>query len=326
MGSFSPMLAALKTSSEKLSVIHSGGQAKINELLKELEKYSVELHKKQKIMKDEESPTSEVVKSLQEITVNLQKSKELYKARGAELEKLKRDSPSPKELEKAETKFRKSQEDYKALCDKYHTVRDDFEKKMMTSCKHFQQNETLFLTQMVDIVHSFHDLIDRNHNEVGKVNLELEENLVLHTVEKMLDQFVLQKYTGLVKPGPMEFEAETVSLSSLNAASSIPGGPGPPSDISDRSANSDKGSDKAGATQAVKKESTGKWWWLTNCPDKVFSPEKMVKSLSNPRVKSWCSPAPSLNVAARTLGGMKATSSLLNLFMISQQGQSIFMC
>ena len=257
MGSFSPMLLALKTSSDKLSAIHSGGQAKINELLKELEKFSVELHKKQKIIKDEESPTSEVVKSLQEITVNLQKSKELYKVRGAELEKLKRDSPSPKELEKAETKFRKSQEDYKALCDKYHTVRDDFEKKMMTSCKHFQQGETLFLTQMVDIVHSFHDLIDRNHNEVGKVNLELEENLVVHTVEKMLEQFVLQKYTGLVKPGPMEFEAENVSLSSLNAATSIPGGPGPPSDISDRSANSDKGSDKA--AQAVKKESTGKW-------------------------------------------------------------------
>ena len=89
-----------------------------------------------------------------------------------------------------------------------------------------------------------------------QVNLELEENLVVNTVEKMLEQFVLQKYTGLVKPGPMEFEAENVSLTSLNAASSIPGGPGPPSDISDRSANSDKGSDKP--QSAAKKESTGK--------------------------------------------------------------------
>ena len=90
-----------------------------------------------------------------------------------------------------------------------------------------------------------------------QVNLELEENLVTNTVEKMLEQFVLQKYTGLVKPGPMEFEAENVSLTSLNAATSIPGGPGPPSDISDRSANSDKGSDKAPA--AAKKESSGKF-------------------------------------------------------------------
>lgn len=257
MGSFNPMLLALKSSSEKLSAIHSTAQTKINELLKDLEKFSVELHKKQKILKDEESPTSEVVKSLQDTTVNLQKSKELYKVRASELEKIKRESlsVSPKELEKAETKFRKSQEDYKTLCEKYHNVRDDFEKKMLTSCKHFQQAETLFLTQMVDIVHSFHDLIDRNHNDVGKVNLELEENLVVNTVEKMLEQFVLQKYTGLVKPGPLEFEAETVSLSSLSGASAIPGGPGPASDISDKSANSDRGPDKA--PPAVKKESTG---------------------------------------------------------------------
>ena len=104
---------------------------------------------------------------------------------------------------------------------------------------------------MVDFIHSFHDLVDRGHQEVGKVNLELEESVVSLPVEKMLEQFVLQKYTGLVsheisivevlsniggrtlmqvKPGPVEFEAENISLSSLNAV--LP--TGPPSDISDR--------------------------------------------------------------------------------------------
>ena len=222
-GSFSPMLASLKSASDKLSSIHLGTQTKVNELLKELEKYSVELHKKQKIIKDEESPTSDVVKSLQETTTNLQKSKEFYKSKAAELEKIKKESPTPKELEKAETKFKKAQEDYKNLCDKYANVREDFEKKMLSSCKHFQQAETIFLTQMVDFVHSFHELLDINSNDIGKVNLELEENLVTNSVEKMLEQFVLQKYTGLVKPGPLDFEAETVSLTSLNAASAIPG-------------------------------------------------------------------------------------------------------
>ena len=108
------------------------------------------------------------------------------------------------------------QDDYKALCDKYASVREDFEKKMLSSCKHFQQAETLYLTQvlhkfynslsivilslsqMVDFIHSFHDLVDRGHQEVGKVNLELEESVVSLPVEKMLEQFVLQKYTGLV--------------------------------------------------------------------------------------------------------------------------------
>merc|ERR1719153_772359 len=85
---------------------------------------------------------------------------------------------------------------------------------------------------MVDFVHSFHHLLDCNHNDMGKVNLELEGNLVQNTVEKMLEQFVLQKYTGLVKPG------------------------GPPSDISDRSANSDKLSIDKGST-GNKKENSG---------------------------------------------------------------------
>ena len=224
LGSFSPILLALKTASDKLSAIHLGTQGKVNELLKELEKYSVELHKKQKLIKDEESPTSDIVKALQDTTANLQKSKEFYKVKAAELEKVKRETPTPKELEKAETKFRKAQEDYKNLCDKYSNIREDFEKKMVSSCKHFQQSETIYLTQMVDLVHSFHEVLDCNTNDIGKVNLELEESLVVNTVEKMLEQFVLQKYTGLVKPGPVEFEAENISLTSLNATTAISGG------------------------------------------------------------------------------------------------------
>jgi len=254
IGSFGPMLLALKTASEKLSTIHLATLAKVSDLVKELEKYSADLHKKHKMIKDEESPTSDVVKSLQETTIMLHKSKEFYKAKTSELEKLKRENPTPKELEKAETKFRKAQEEYRNLCDKYTNIREDFEKKMISSCKHFQQSETLYLTQMVDFVHSFHHLLDCNHNDMGKVNLELEGNLVQNTVEKMLEQFVLQKYTGLVKPGPIEFEAENISLTSLNAATAISGGP--PSDISDRSANSDKLSIDKGST-GNKKENSG---------------------------------------------------------------------
>eukprot|EP00090_Calanus_glacialis_P027285 TRINITY_DN4295_c0_g1_i2.p1 TRINITY_DN4295_c0_g1~~TRINITY_DN4295_c0_g1_i2.p1 ORF type:complete len:1042 (-),score=254.32 TRINITY_DN4295_c0_g1_i2:278-3403(-) len=254
IGSFGPMLLALKTASEKLSTIHLATLAKVSELVKELVKYSDDLHKKHKMLKDEESPTSDVVKSLQETTILLHKSKEFYKAKTSELEKLKRENPTPKELEKAESKFRKAQEEYRNLCDKYTNIREDFEKKMMSSCKHFQQNETLYLTQMVDFVHNFHHLLDCNHNDMGKVNLELEGNLVQNTVEKMLEQFVLQKYTGLVKPGPIEFEAENISLTSLNAATAISGGP--PSDISDRSANSDKLSTDKGPLGS-KKEASG---------------------------------------------------------------------
>lgn len=193
-------------------------------------------------------------------TISNQKSHDFYKAKASELEKVKSENASPKELEKAESKFRKAQEDYKNLVEKYSSIREDFEKKMASSCKHFQQSETLYLTQMVDFTHTLHELIDNNHNQIGQVHLELEENLVQNTVEKMLDQFVRQKYTGLIKPKPVDFEPETISLTSLNAA--IPGGP--PSDISDRSANSDKQSTPSVGTassnsQIAKKEGTGGW-------------------------------------------------------------------
>ena len=54
--------------------------------------------------------------------------------------------------------------------------------------------------------------------------------------------------------GPIEFEAENISLTSLNATTAISGGP--PSDISDRSANSDKVSSEKGQAMS-KRESTG---------------------------------------------------------------------
>ena len=54
--------------------------------------------------------------------------------------------------------------------------------------------------------------------------------------------------------GPIEFEAENISLTSLNVATAISGGP--PSDISDRSANSDKQSSDKGSV-GLKKVTSG---------------------------------------------------------------------
>ena len=50
-GSFQPMLAALKASADKLAAIHNSTLAKVNELVKELVRYSEELHKKHKQIK-----------------------------------------------------------------------------------------------------------------------------------------------------------------------------------------------------------------------------------------------------------------------------------
>ena len=199
----------------------------------------------------------------------------------------------------------------------------------------------------------------------------------------MLESFVLQKYTGLVKPGelltfqyndsqncirlgvklfmhpvyhihfqktlgwvllclvfwlapvaifathkqdaplgPIEFEEEKISLTSMTGAV-ISGGP--PSDVSDRSGNSDKGGSATGAAVpaggAKKEQTTGK------------EPPKRRNPCS--RVRSWGSPAQRIEAAAvagggklsaarsfqrSMLAGPKATS-LLNIFLQSQQQQ-----
>lgn len=51
-----------------------------------------------------------------------------------DLEKVRRDGASQKEVEKAEGKLRKAHDEYRALVEKYNNIREEFEKRMTTSC------------------------------------------------------------------------------------------------------------------------------------------------------------------------------------------------
>ena len=86
-------------------------------------------------VKDEESGTLEAVQAIQSTTLTLQKAKDAYTQKGLEFDKLKKENASAKEIEKAEAKLKKAQEDYKNLVDKYSAVKEDFEKKMTLACK-----------------------------------------------------------------------------------------------------------------------------------------------------------------------------------------------
>ncbi len=155
--------------SEKLAAIHNQWMAALSDLCKEVVRYSDELQKAHKRVKDEGSPTQEAIKAMQDTTSLLQKSKELYKQRCLEMEKLKREGASQKDLEKAEVKFRKTQEEYKQLVDKYCLVRDDFEKKMLSSSRSFQDVEVAHLKQMREFVESYCKVVDDNNNQWGRV-------------------------------------------------------------------------------------------------------------------------------------------------------------
>jgi DNA repair exonuclease SbcCD ATPase subunit len=86
-------------------------------------------------VKEEESGTLEVVQAIQSTSLTLQKAKDAYTQKGLEFDKLKKENASAKDLEKAESKLKKAQEDYKNLIDKYSAIKDDFEKKMSLACK-----------------------------------------------------------------------------------------------------------------------------------------------------------------------------------------------
>lgn len=144
-GTFAPVWVVLKSSAEKLSSLHLQMVHKITELVKDVSKYADELHKKHKTVKEEEASTLEVVQAMQASTVAVQKARDLFSSRMAELDKLRKDG-SPKDLEKAESKLRKQQDDYKQLLDKHNPVKTEFERRMNITCKvsmwksHFRQS------------------------------------------------------------------------------------------------------------------------------------------------------------------------------------------
>lgn len=132
---FAPVWTILRTSAEKLSTLHLQMVQKLTELVKDVAKYADELHKKHKSVKEEESQTLECVQAMQTSTAAVQKLRDIYASKVLELEKLRKDNASQKDIEKVETKLRKLQEEYKTLLDKHNPIKSDFERRMTQTCK-----------------------------------------------------------------------------------------------------------------------------------------------------------------------------------------------
>lgn len=138
---------------------------------------------------------------MQSTTLMVQKAKDLYNQRGVEVEKLKKENASPKEIEKAEVKLKKAQEDCKAFIEKYGTVKEDFERKMSITCRHFQELEEKHLIQMKEFLNTYANVVQLTLDHMGVVHKEFQQQCVELTVDKLLEQFVLNKYTGKERPG-----------------------------------------------------------------------------------------------------------------------------
>ncbi|XP_011151173.1 F-BAR domain only protein 2 isoform X8 [Harpegnathos saltator] len=223
-GSFAPVWAALRGAAEKLAGLHLQMAQRVTELIKDVSKYADELHKKHKAVKEEESSTLEVVQNIQSITVTLHKAKDMCMQKGLELEKLRKDNASQRELEKAEVKFKKAQDDYKALVDKYTVIRNDFETKMTQACRRFQDVEETHLKHMKEFLNTYADVLQSNHEQVGQVHIDFKRQCIDLTVEKLLERFVQSKYTGFEKPGVIEYEEVMTSLAEMTGHAQSEGG------------------------------------------------------------------------------------------------------
>ncbi|XP_011298279.1 FCH domain only protein 2 isoform X3 [Fopius arisanus] len=214
-GTFAPVWAALRGAAEKLAGLHLQMAQRVSEIIKDVSKYADELHKRHKAVKEEESSTLEVVQNIQSITVTLQKAKDMCMQKALELEKLRKDNASQRELEKAEAKFKKTQDDYKALVDKYTDVRNDFETKMTAACRRFQDVEETHLRHMKEFLNTYADALQANHEQVGQVHIDFKRQCLDMTVEKLLEQFVQSKYTGFGRPGVIEYDEVMTSLAEI---------------------------------------------------------------------------------------------------------------
>ncbi|XP_011162829.1 F-BAR domain only protein 2 isoform X4 [Solenopsis invicta] len=313
-GTFAPIWAALRGAAEKLAVLHFQMAQRVTELIKDVSKYADELHKKHKAVKEEESSTLEVVQSIQSITVTLHKAKDMCMQKRLELEKLRKDNASQRELEKAEGKFKKAQDDYRTLVDKYTVIRNDFEAKMTQACRRFQDVEETHLKHMKEFLNTYADVLQTNHEQVGQVHIDFKRQCVDMTVEKLLEQFVQSKYTGFEKPGVIEYEEVMTSLTEMTSHSQLEGGMETPKETS-KSTNGETG--VAGNSHSSKKDQGLKGKGDTTL--RVLDGEKGRVILEKDREKERQKEKDRELSHAQTKASRR-TTSLLNLFMSNSQG------
>ncbi|KAG8598532.1 hypothetical protein GDO81_002644 [Engystomops pustulosus] len=206
LGTFGPVWDVFKTSTEKLGTCHLELVKKLQDLIKDLQKYGEEQLKAHKKTKEEVSGTLEAVQNIQSITQSLQKAKELYNIKCVEHERLKKEGAAPKEIEKAAIKAKKATESYKTCVEKYAAVKSDFEQKMAETAQKFQDIEEAHLIRVKEIIGCFSHSVSEVHIQIGQVHEDFINNMENITVDSLLQKFAESKGTGKERPGPIEFE------------------------------------------------------------------------------------------------------------------------
>ncbi|XP_068390843.1 F-BAR domain only protein 1 isoform X5 [Eschrichtius robustus] len=207
VGTFAPLWEVFRVSSDKLALCHLELTRKLQDLIKDVLRYSEEQLKAHKKCKEEAVGTLDAVQVLAGVSQLLPKSRENYLNRCMDQERLRRESTSQKEMDKAETKTKKAAESLRRSVEKYNSARADFEQKMLDSALHFQAMEETHLRQMKALLGSYAHSVEDTHVQIGQVHEEFKQNIENISVEMLLKKFAESKGTGQEKPGPLDFEA-----------------------------------------------------------------------------------------------------------------------
>uniref|UniRef100_A0A8D3ECG8 FCH and mu domain containing endocytic adaptor 2 n=1 Tax=Scophthalmus maximus TaxID=52904 RepID=A0A8D3ECG8_SCOMX len=206
LGTFAPVWDVFKSSTEKLASCHMELVRKLQELIKEVQKYVEEQAKAHKKTKEEVASTLEAVQNIQTISQALQKSKEIYNAKTVEQERLRKEGATQRDVDKAGVKAKKATETYKAYVEKYATAKSEFEQKMAETAQKFQDIEESHILHMKEIIQSYSQSVDETHIQIGEVSVEFVRNIENTSVESLIQKLAESKGTGKERPGPIEFE------------------------------------------------------------------------------------------------------------------------
>ncbi|XP_011472373.1 F-BAR domain only protein 1 [Oryzias latipes] len=205
-GTFAPMWDVFRVSSDKVALCHLELMKKMNDLIREINKYGEEQVKIHRKTKEKMVGTVEAVQALQVQSSHLQKSKEGYHGKCLELDRLRKEGAPQKELEKAELKSKKAAESFALCIEKYNRVGGEFEQKMSESAQNFQEIEEAHLRQMKQLMKSYSHSIEDTHVQVGQVHEEFKQNVENIGIDTLIQKLAEQKGTGKDRPAPVGFE------------------------------------------------------------------------------------------------------------------------
>uniref|UniRef100_A0A674NZM4 FCH and mu domain containing endocytic adaptor 2 n=1 Tax=Takifugu rubripes TaxID=31033 RepID=A0A674NZM4_TAKRU len=206
LGTFAPAWEVFKSSTEKLAGCHMELVRKLQELIKDVQKYVEEQAKAHKKTKEEVASTLEAVQNIQTTIQALQKSKEIYNSKTVEQERLRKEGATQRDVDKAGVKAKKATETYKSFVEKYASAKSEFEQKMAETAQKFQDIEENHVLHMKDIIHSYSQSVEETHVQIGEVQNEFTRNIVNTSAESLIQKLSESKGTGKERPGPIEFE------------------------------------------------------------------------------------------------------------------------